>query len=535
MTIMKHSYLFAALCVVIAAASCAKEVQTQNEANPAEGLTITCTFEANEATKSTPVATETGLAPRWQAGDKIKVYGFKDGDEAGNIVIELADKDILDGGKKFRFTLPAKWDLGLDDFIYAMYPASAMTGVQHGAGEYGKIFFDIPAEQDGTFASANICGAKAPIYEPQLRFKNLTTVFRVIAPSSQYTKLTLSHAMGGNLCGSSYAYNIDGTMGVYTSEGSSSVSVDINSPEVYFTVSPTTGYLTSGSTLTFDPVPGVKSQTIEITRNNKLSKGLYYNLGCPVEDDFIPAVFSVSAGKKVLFSKGNFWFNPQSDPMVAGFEETQYVLGGIFDTPLSRIQSDHNHLFHWYSDIKRAALYVSSTRAEDHTSLFTNDPDNCAKANSKFAVNGKTGIWRVLTGGPDGEWDYLLNKRIVNGGTGEGKSFQRATINSDGEGVFGMIIYPDNYIAQTGDDSYTAEQWTAMESSGCVFLAASGSGTINGCIEERNEVGWYWSSTLTVAEDRENLFSYCLCFSNDAVEESAITHDRTVSIRLVME
>ena len=106
------------------------------------------------------------------------------------------------------------------------------------------------------------------------------------------------------------------------------------------------------------------------------------------------------------------------------------------------------------------------------------------------------GTWRTLSGA---EWAYLLNTRTVNGGTGKGKSWRRATINSDasdGSNVNGLLLYPDGYTGQTEAESYTKEEWSAMESAGVVFIPNAGyrSGTR---LLFQGAHGYYWSSSCS--------------------------------------
>ncbi len=99
--------------------------------------------------------------------------------------------------------------------------------------------------------------------------------------------------------------------------------------------------------------------------------------------------------------------------------------------------------------------------------------------------------WRTLT---SAEWKHLISTRTVNGGTGEGKSYQRATINSDATGVYGMLLYPDGYTSQTEADSYTAEEFRTMEQAGVVFLPAAGNRNGTGLYYVGSN-GNYWSSS----------------------------------------
>ena len=121
--------------------------------------------------------------------------------------------------------------------------------------------------------------------------------------------------------------------------------------------------------------------------------------------------------------------------------------------------------------------------------------------------------WRTLTGGPGGEWEYIINTRS-SGSTVNGISNARYTlaiINTDGTGVNGIILFPDGItIANSeatswgtinGNSSWgtkcTSTQWNALEAKGCVFLPAAGiRNSINTTIiESTGDSGYYWSST----------------------------------------
>ncbi len=100
------------------------------------------------------------------------------------------------------------------------------------------------------------------------------------------------------------------------------------------------------------------------------------------------------------------------------------------------------------------------------------------------------------------------------GGTGEGKSYQRATINSnasDGSKVYGMLLYPDGYTAQTTATEYTEAEWAEMESSGVIFLPAAGDRFTSGLILV-GSYGFYWSSACSDSYD-----AYYLNFGSSGV------------------
>ena len=116
--------------------------------------------------------------------------------------------------------------------------------------------------------------------------------------------------------------------------------------------------------------------------------------------------------------------------------------------------------------------------------------------------------WRTLT---SAEWNYVFSTR-ASGATVNGTSnarYTHATINTDGTGVNGMILFPDGVTIAAGEATTwgaindnsswatkcTTSQWSALESKGCVFLPAAG--TRNGTsVYDAGSRGYYWSSSV---------------------------------------
>ena len=157
--------------------------------------------------------------------------------------------------------------------------------------------------------------------------------------------------------------------------------------------------------------------------------------------DALSGVFTVNAeGKTVHFSKGNLQATIDKDgkPTAWKFAANQYVcLGKDGANESIGTAGGDIDLFGWSTEPTNYGINTS-TKTYDYSGAF--------KDWGKAIGNGNT--WRTLS---KAEWEYLLNTRTVNGGKEEGKSYQIATINSDatGGGVYGMILYPDNYTKQT--------------------------------------------------------------------------------------
>lgn len=232
----------------------------------------------------------------------------------------------------------------------------------------------------------------------------------------------------------------------------------------------------------------------------------------------LKGVFSVSATKKVRFSKGNLQatYNSSASAYTWGFAANQYdYIGNAAGN--TTIDSQTNgavvDLFGWST---ASTTYGISTSRDDKN--YSGDFVDWGKA-----IDDK-GTWSTLS---KDEWTYLINTREVNGGTKEGKSYQRATINSDATSVYGMILYPDNFTSQTSATSYTSIEWTTMEENGCVFLPAAGNRSI---AEVGGGGGGFWSSTALDKGD-----SYLLIFKDSLLVVIDDLRSLGYSVRLVTE
>ena len=263
----------------------------------------------------------------------------------------------------------------------------------------------------------------------------------------------------------------------------------------------------------------------------------------------LSGVFSVSGNKKVRFSKGNLYYDGNQSEYF--FESNQYSTPSIGNET-----SNYIGHFYWSKDanVARSLSNYTDSGASGTDVFFTNDSENQAKPNIKFTVNGQTGFWRVLSGGDNGEWEYLLNKRKTKYGTGElSESNHRyaAVMVND---MAGLLIFPDDFSSwpsgagkepQTfntnssdwNDRNYTVEQFTVLQNNGCVFLPAAGyrigaPGFPNPArVNNVGLNGCYWSASPIVDFD-----AYDLHFDSDNVSPSnGDARLRAQSVRLVTE
>ena len=260
-----------------------------------------------------------------------------------------------------------------------------------------------------------------------------------------------------------------------------------------------------------------------------------------ISSDLIPGLFTVSSGKQVFFSKGNlycsgvtFYGNGDVASMANakwGFEANQY------DTNPTTDQSrDPKHISHflWCADESNAVCEkYNNDWNVNGVFLFTNA--DATTPNPNFAVNGKQGYWRVLSGGTGGEWDYLLNTRTMENSkprytTVFGVSIGGVTCN-------GLFIYPDDYSGNEVGASGGPGTWADINAAGIVFLPAAGfrygdSSSDNPAIVYGvGNFGYYWSAS---PNGRSN--AYDMDFYSGDVSPSGL-NDRSLaySVRLVTE
>lgn len=202
------------------------------------------------------------------------------------------------------------------------------------------------------------------------------------------------------------------------------------------------------------------------------------------KDNVLKGEFSVSETKKVHFSRGNLiaTIDENGAPTAWGFATNQYDSYYQDDRNIGKAAGVIN-FFGWSTDATTYGICTSRSNG-DYYGEFKD---------WGTAIDDK-GTWRTLSAE---EWKYLLSTRSVNGGTKEGKSYQRATIHAGTRpgGVYGLILYPDNYTAQITEFFYTNEQWVTMENAGCVFLPAAGNRLGPETLGYIGERGYYWSSS----------------------------------------
>ena len=319
---------------------------------------------------------------------------------------------------------------------------------------------------------------------------------------------------------------------VTVSDGSTTVSGSVTA-DGSGTASFAVGVAPSGTTTSYMLKKGGE-QTIEFRA--ALSANKVYNItrSAASSSDCLSGVFSVASGKTVKFSKGNLQavFAEAGSSWTWRFATNQYDYIGGRTASGSETQTGNNFisgdgtvdLFGWSTS---ATLYGinSSTNSNNYSGDFL----DWGAAASKNLGYG----WRTLT---STEWTYLLNGR-----TSVTNRYCKATVNS----VPGMVIFPDSYSHPSGPatitsanttgvdfptNTWSGDNWTAMETAGAVFLPAAGY-RVGTNVDGVGVSGYYWSSTASLA-----ISAYNLDFGGGFVNfADALGRNNGRSVRLVQD
>ena len=259
-----------------------------------------------------------------------------------------------------------------------------------------------------------------------------------------------------------------------------------------------------------------------------------YNISKTISvSGLLAGAFTVNdGGTQVHFAQGNLQATYNGSSWSWGFAENQWDCIGKAEgntkvsasTPFVSGYSGSSttvDLFGWvgasstWTDVAQYGITFSTTT--NNTNGYGNVADEALKSDWGTLMGSG---WRTLT---SAEWQYIFNTRTCGStvnGTGNAR-YTHATINTDGTGVNGMILFPNGItVANSEATSWgtvngtsdwgtkcTTAQWAALAAKGCVFLPAAG---IRGGTSVNNvgSYGYYWSSTVYNANNAYDVDFY---------------------------
>ena len=254
----------------------------------------------------------------------------------------------------------------------------------------------------------------------------------------------------------------------------------------------------------------------------------------------LPGKFSVSATQQIQFSQGNLQYQANSNTW--RFAEHQYDMIGAGNANVSPSYSGWIDLFGWGTAHNPTLV---SEDWEDYKVFTDWGTRSISNGGNKF------NLWYTLT---REEWLYIIHDR-----SNAPSLIGLATVN----GITGIILLPDNWVTPAGlvfndfatkglswdavyykeytdgtdkfhygDNVYTSDDWSQMESAGAVFLPAAGD-RIDQNPLDMNEYssGNYWSSTPFISA--VNGCAYFFFFSAKNASVYATSCHEGYSVRLV--
>lgn len=222
----------------------------------------------------------------------------------------------------------------------------------------------------------------------------------------------------------------------------------------------------------------------------------------------LAGVFSVSATKKVWFSKGNLQAVIESGPTNTynytasswKFADHQYDYIGNAAGNNSFDATTTVDLFGWVGISANYDTYGLCTDNSLSSVYYGTSTTDALKSDWGSRIG--TG-WSTLT---QAEWTYLLDTRKVTVGGAAEASYGHGKV----EGKNGLIILPDNWdgsvhasftygysVWSNVYSSTSTPTWAQMEAAGAVFLPAAGCRNAMAATTVNNagSVGYYWSSS----------------------------------------
>lgn len=253
--------------------------------------------------------------------------------------------------------------------------------------------------------------------------------------------------------------------------------------------------------------------------------------------DLLSGVFSISPTEYARFSSGNLQATYNGSGYTFAFAPNQYdYVGGRNGDGVGSITGNNTIDAQTVGAV--VDLFGWSTSNTNYGINTAGEGTGATVYGGEFKDWGTaiddTGKWCTLSGTTSGEWVYLLEKRTVNGGSGEGYTYtnKASGIVLQGNTYYGLFIYPDDYDKPLIGTAGAPSTWEDINASGIVFLPAGGYRYASKVESLPGIRGSYWAST-----EFGNGQAYDFYYISGIVYDNLPTHERCYgfSVRLVQK
>jgi len=131
--------------------------------------------------------------------------------------------------------------------------------------------------------------------------------------------------------------------------------------------------------------------------------------------------------------------------------------------------------------------------------------------------------YRMLTGE---EWTYLLKRKRGDEKLNKVGKLQCSVYDEQNVDVYGLFIFPDNYLGSLSVADLKEEDWYEMESKGVVFLPMTIANS-----DSDGEYGLYWGLNAAVMAEYRDLETTMVVYSDSPLNANG----RTLALRLVAD
>lgn len=476
----------------------------------------------------------------WQSGDKIKIYRNRhDGDLSSNASNASGEyiAELTDDNAKAEFTLTGRvsstnQDVTDDDAFVGNYMAGYPSSIFYQAGYSSGSVTELKPTSSATYytdASGRLLGN--PMYAisstKHLFFKHVFGLLRLRVQKNNFKLLSVKVSSSSSYLRGQYSIQTNSTTPSVTLINNNSKEknvtllfpngVDINQQQDLFIPLPPGNY--TDLTIEFMDVYGAKCVKTQQNGTLHVERAMYSTISLGENDLVFSAetvagtkggLFSIGTNKYVRFSQGNLRYQASSKTWSFAINQYDVCEQDANDAPGAN-SSDWIDMFGWGTSGYRGSNPYNYLRTETYgpasggINIDVNREYDWGYHNA--ISNGGNSIhkWRTLT---TDEWDAIL---------GRNNRKALAIVNEQR----GVILLPDAW-PETGEpinreensswtntakmNTYTSDEWTALENDGAIFLPQCGYRTTNssGTTSFINVTGTnskthacYWASNAT--------------------------------------